>query len=96
MTSKQRAYLRKEANSLQPVYHIGKGGLEDALVRGVGEALKARELIKISVQESSELPVRDIVSILAKKLKAEPVQVIGRRFVLYKRNAQLDRYGAGK
>ena len=96
MTSKQRAYLRKEANGLEPVYHIGKNGLDDALIRGVGEALRARELIKVCVLESSEHTARAAALMLSKELKAEPVQVIGRRFVLYKRNADTDRYGATK
>jgi len=93
MTSKQRAYLRKEANGLESVYHIGKNGLDTALIRGVGEALKARELIKISVLESSEYSAREAAAILAAELKAQPVQVIGRRLVLYKFNREIGRYG---
>ncbi len=93
MTSKERATLRKEANGLEPVYQIGKNGIDDAVVTGVGEALKARELIKLSVQESSEYTAREAANLLADKLSAESVQIIGRRFVLYKRNKEIDRYG---
>lgn len=93
MTSKERAYLRKEANGLEVVYHVGKNGIDDMLVKGVGEALKARELIKLSVQESSEYTAREAADIIAEKLGAESVQAIGRKFVLYKRNKDINQYG---
>ena len=93
MTSKERAYLIKEANGLETIFQIGKNGIDRPLVEGVADALKARELIKLRVQDSCEYTVREAAEILSGRLAAETVQVIGKRFVLYKRNRKTDRYG---
>ena len=93
ITTKQRAELRGYANSLDPVYFIGKDGITDALIGGVGEVLTARELIKLSIQENSPVTPREACQALCEALGAEPVQVIGRKFVIYKRNKKLNRYG---
>ncbi len=93
MTSKERATLRSAANGLPVVYQIGKEDIDDTLIRGVGEALKARELIKINVQKSSMTSARAAADLLAKALKAEVVQVIGGKLVLYKHNREIGQYG---
>lgn len=93
MTSKERATLRSAANGLETVYQIGKEEMDGQLVKGVEEALKARELIKIKVHDNSAYSAREAAELLAIELKAEVVQVIGRRFVLYKRNKQRNQYG---
>ena len=93
MTAKERAALRGQANTLETIYQIGKDGIDEALVRGVGEALKARELIKLRLQDGALLDIREAAEELAKQLDAEVVQVIGRRFVLYKQNREINRYG---
>ncbi|MEA5050862.1 MAG: YhbY family RNA-binding protein [Oscillospiraceae bacterium] len=93
LTGKQRAELRKAANPLETVYYIGKDGIGDAVVRGVGEALTARELVKVGCQESCPLTAAEAAAQLAQALGAESIQVIGRRFVLYKRNKKIDKYG---
>jgi len=93
MTSKQRAELRKYANGLDTIYQIGKGEIDGALIKGVGEALNARELIKLRVHDSSDHSARDAAGILAQKLGAYVVQIIGGRFVLYKWNKDVDKYG---
>lgn len=92
MTSKQRAFLRKKANKLEPVYHVGKNGIDRVFIEGVAQALEARELIKLAIQDSSLLNAREAAGILAGELDAEPIQVIGKRFVLYKRNKETDRF----
>ena len=93
ITSKQRAFLRAQANTLEPVYYVGKEGISADLARGVGQALEARELIKLSVQESCPISCREVAGELAELCNAEPIQVIGRRLVLYRRNPKLDAYG---
>ncbi|MEA4912868.1 MAG: YhbY family RNA-binding protein [Oscillospiraceae bacterium] len=93
LTSKDRATLRKAANGLDTIYDIGKDGIDDAVVKGVGEALLARELIKLGCQESCPLTAAQAAAQLAQALGAESVQVIGRRVVLYKRNKKIDKYG---
>ena len=93
MNSKQRAELRGHANTMEPCCYLGKDGLTDSAVDAVRQALTARELIKISVQETCPLSAREACEELAEMLGAEPVQAIGRRFVLYKFNKDYQRFG---
>lgn len=86
LTSKQRAYLRSLANSLDTILMVGKGGLSEQITKQAADALKARELIKGRVLESCELSVREAAEQIAEETKSEVVQVIGTKFVLYKRN----------
>lgn len=85
ITSKQRAYLRAMANSLDPIFQIGKGGITDELLTQLSLALEARELIKIHILETALLDTKECISELSEKLSAEPVQAIGSKVVLYKR-----------
>ena len=86
MTSKQRAYLRSLANTLQPIVHVGKGGMADTIEKQADDALTARELIKGKVLESAPETTREAAEQLAQAVNAEVVQVIGRVFVLYRPN----------
>ena len=86
MTSKQRAYLRGLANTMDPILHAGKGGVSDTMRKQADEALTARELIKGRVLETAPASTRDIAEDIAASVNAEVVQVIGRTFVLYRRN----------
>ena len=86
LTSKQRAQLRAMANSLEPVIHIGKGDLGENLIRQADDALEARELIKCRVLENSELSPRQAADELAQAVRAEVVQVIGTKFILYRQS----------
>lgn len=84
ITSKQRAYLRKMSNQLEPIFQIGKGGISDAVISQIADALEARELIKVKILETALLDTKMTCSDIAEKLGAEPVQSIGSKFVLYK------------
>lgn len=84
LTSKQRAFLRGEAQTLEPVIYVGKGGVGDALLGDAEAALRAKELIKGTVLENCPISAREAADTLAQSLHADPVQVIGRRFVLYR------------
>ena len=86
LTSKQRAQLRALANNEDTIVHIGKGGITENIVKQAQDALKARELIKCRVLENSMLSAREACDEMARLTNAEPVQVIGTRFVLYKTN----------
>ncbi|MGI5937007.1 MAG: YhbY family RNA-binding protein [Oscillospiraceae bacterium] len=88
LTSKQRAQLRGMASTEDTIVHIGKGGIgiNENVIKQVEDALRARELIKGSVLENSPISAREACDQLAEICRAEPVQVIGRKFVLYKRN----------
>lgn len=84
MTGKQRATLRAMANGLDTILFIGKDGITDATLKEAYDALEARELIKCAVQQNSALSAREACTLLCEKTGAEPVLVIGRRFVIYR------------
>ena len=86
LTSKQRAYLRSLANSIDTILMVGKGGMSEQITAQAASALKARELIKGKVLESCELSVREVADMIAENTRSEVVQVIVTKFVLYKRN----------
>ncbi len=86
MTSKQRAYLRSLANPLEAIVHVGKGGVSDTLFKQADDALTARELIKGKALETAPETAREAAETIAAAVGAEVVQVIGRVFVLYRRN----------
>ena len=86
MTSKQRAKLRGMANTLSPIFQIGKEGISENFIKQISDALEARELIKITVLETSGDTAKEFCKCLAEKVGAEPVQVIGNKIVLYKKS----------
>lgn len=93
MTTKQRAALRSMANTIQPILHIGKDGINDNLVQQAWDALEARELIKVTVQRNAPMYAREACEELCERVHAEPVQVIGNRFVIYRKarkNSKID------
>ncbi|MDO5110712.1 MAG: ribosome assembly RNA-binding protein YhbY [Clostridia bacterium] len=86
ITGKQRAALRSMANTLQPIFQIGKGGIGENLIAQLDDALQARELIKISVLESADVTAREASDMLCEALRAEPVQTVGRKVTIFRRN----------
>ena len=91
LTSKQRAYLRGLANTLEPIVIIGKDGIGENLVKQANDALEARELIKCRVLENSMLTAREACDALCVLTRSEHVQVIGTRFVLYRPTHRKDK-----
>ena len=88
MTSKQRAYLRGLANTLEPIVHAGKGGISDALIKQADDALTAREIIKGKVLETAPGTARELAEEIAAAVNAEVVHVIGRTFVLFRQKSK--------
>lgn len=86
LTSKERATLRGLANSLETILQVGKGGIGPQLIKQVDDALEARELIKGRVLETAPAFAREVAEELATATQSEVVQVIGTKFVLYRRN----------
>lgn len=86
LNAKQRAALRSMANSLSPVLYIGKEGVTDATVKEAYDVLQARELIKGAILQNAPLDAKEAVRLLCEKTGASPIQVIGRKFVLYRKN----------
>jgi RNA-binding protein len=86
LTSKQRAYLRSLANPIETILIVGKGGISADVVRQAEDALTARELIKGKVLQSSPVSAREAADQLASETSSETVQIIGSKFMLYRRN----------
>lgn len=84
MTSKQRAYLRSMATTIQPIFQVGKGEISENMTTQIGNALEARELIKVKVLENSLYTAREAAEIIAEETESEVVTVIGNKFVLYR------------
>lgn len=84
MTSKQRAYLRGLANTIPAILQIGKNGISENLVKQVDDALEARELIKLTVLETSPEETIDIANSLAQSTNSELVQTVGNKITLFR------------
>ena len=92
LTSKQRAVLRAQANTLDPVFQVGKGEIDETLIKSTADCLAARELINKKVLENSMYSAREAAEILADATGAEVVQVIGAKFVLYLQKKKDSKY----
>ena len=84
MTGKQRAMLRAMANTIDTILYSGKDGITDHTVKEAYDALEARELIKGCVQQGAPLTAKEALTELCDRTGAEPIQFIGRRFVMYR------------
>lgn len=91
LNSKQRSILRSEASKIDAIFQIGKGGVGDAAVKSIGDALEARELIKISVLDNSDTDIREAAEEIAGKTGAEVVAVIGRKIILFKESSKQEK-----
>ena len=83
MTTKQRAYLKSLAMTMDPIFQIGKNSMTPELTKAVEEALNARELIKVSVLQNCADDPKELAQILAERTHSLVVQVIGKKIVLY-------------
>ncbi|MBO4902564.1 MAG: ribosome assembly RNA-binding protein YhbY [Lachnospiraceae bacterium] len=88
MTSRQRAYLKSLAATMDAIIHVGKASVAPEVVESVREALDARELIKIGVLKNCADDPREIAQILSERTHSEVVQVIGKKIILYKPDAK--------
>lgn len=84
MTTKQRAYLKGLAMTMEPIFQIGKSSLTPELTAAVDEALEARELIKISILKNCFDDGRQLAETLAERTHSELVQIIGKKIILYR------------
>ena len=85
MNSKDRAYLRSLANVIEPIFQVGKSGINDNLIKQVDDALEARELIKITVLENAPEDAKNAAVELANNTNSVVVQVLGRKITLYRK-----------
>lgn len=90
LTKKQTKQLRALANSLKPLFYVGKNDLTEAAIKQADETIEKHELIKCAVQDGSELTAKEAAEQLAEQLAADVVQTIGNRFVIYRRSKRDD------
>lgn len=88
ITSKQRAYLRSIPQNLQPIFQIGKNGVNDNQIEQLKNALEVREIIKITMLDTTPADKHSIANEIAEKTGAEVVQIIGKKLTIYKRSEE--------
>lgn len=86
LNAKQKRFLKALGSQLDPVVQIGKGGLTPEIVVSARDVLKARELIKVKVLQNCVEEPSDVITMLAERMDANLVQIIGRNGLLYKKN----------
>ncbi len=84
LTSKQRAYLKSLSGNIDPIFQIGKASLTPAITSAINDALEKRELVKIAVLKNCFDDPRELAAIVAERTHSNVVQVIGKRFILYR------------
>ena len=93
MTSKQRAYLRGKANTIDAIFQVGKGGITDVLLKQLDDAIEARELIKVTVLETAPGSSKELAEELANGSNSQVVQTVGNKVTLFrqkKKNSKFD------
>ncbi|MGD6967242.1 ribosome assembly RNA-binding protein YhbY [Rossellomorea vietnamensis] len=88
LTGKQKRFLRSEAHHLNPIFQVGKGGVNENMIKQISEALEARELIKVSILQNCDEDKDTVADELASGAGANIVQIIGMTIVLYKESKE--------
>lgn len=88
LNPKQRAFLRKMAQTMSPIFQVGKNGLSDNQIEQIQNALEARELIKITLLNTIPDEKHTIAEELAKATGADIVHLIGNKLTLYKESSK--------
>jgi RNA-binding protein len=88
LTGKQKSFLRSKAHHLTPIFQVGKGGVNENMIKQIAEVLEARELIKVNILQNCDEDRSTVAEQLSRGAKAELVQVIGNTIVLYKESRE--------
>ena len=90
LTSRDRAELRKHAHHLPVAVHVGHQGLTETVRQTLDDTLRTRELVKIQFSKNADVKAKQAANDLARELKAEVVQTIGRTATLFRLNPELE------
>ena len=90
MTSKQRSELRSQANTLETTLMVGKGGVTENVILEAERLLEARELVKGKVLETAMMDPREVSDLLCEATGADGIQVVGTKFVIYRKSEKLE------
>ncbi|HLV30071.1 MAG TPA: ribosome assembly RNA-binding protein YhbY [Chitinispirillaceae bacterium] len=88
ITSKQKQYLKGLGHGIKPVIQVGKEGISEKVLSSISKALDDHELIKVTILENSDLDRKEASQIISENTNSELVQVLGRKFLLYKKNKE--------
>ncbi|HEO8418567.1 MAG: ribosome assembly RNA-binding protein YhbY [Niallia sp.] len=88
LRGKQKRFLRAKAHHLNPIFQVGKGGVNENMIKQISEALEGRELLKISILQNCDEDRDTVASELVNGTKSELVQIIGNTIVLYKESKE--------
>lgn len=88
LTGKQKRHLRSLAHHLDPIFQVGKGGINENFIKQIDDVLEKRELIKVSILQNAELDKDEVAEILVEGTGAELVQIIGKIIVLYRESQE--------
>lgn len=88
LTGKQKRFLRSKAHHLNPIFQIGKNGLNKEVIVQINEALEKRELIKVGLLQNTDEVAEEVAAVLEKEIGCDAVQIIGRVIVLFKPSTQ--------
>lgn len=88
LKGKQKRFLRAKAHHLNPIFQVGKGGVNENMMKQIEEALEVRELLKVSILQNCEEDKNVVAKELAEGTKSELVQLIGHTVVLYKESSE--------
>lgn len=91
MTSKQRAYLKGLASTMDSIFQVGKSSITPEVTSAINEALEARELIKINVLKNCMDDPKEIASIISERTRSQVVQVIGKKIILYRESSNKEK-----
>ncbi|MBQ6996985.1 MAG: YhbY family RNA-binding protein [Oscillospiraceae bacterium] len=98
LTSKERANLRAQANTLDTTLMVGKGGVSESVIAEAENLLTARELVKGKVLEGALMSAREVCDALCEATGAEGISVIGTKFIIwrYSEKCQAERNQSGR
>ena len=92
LTSKERAYLRSKAQTIDPIFQLGKNGVTPEGTEAIGQALEARELVKINVLQNCMENPKEMAETIAGRTRSIVVQVIGKKIILFKQSKKNPKY----
>ena len=88
LKANQKKQLKALAHDLKPIIQIGKDGLSDNLLMTIDQALKAHELIKISVLQNNNDITEELILDISSRTRSEFVFKIGRQLIFYRPSKQ--------
>jgi RNA-binding protein len=86
LTGKQKRFLRAMGSTVDPIFQIGKGGLNENMIKQLDDVLEARELIKVKVLNNCLADIDDLAEQIAKDTGAVVAQTIGHIILLYRKS----------